>query len=106
MSPEQELRVDNLLGEVRELMTGVESDRAQRALLASRLERIERALALPLNYSLAETCSRLGMSVSTGRKHPERLPTPTSFLPLRYLVADVEALASKPREERGGRRAS
>ncbi len=41
---------------------------------------------------------------STLKLRAERLPTPVTFLPLKYRVEDIEALASKPREEGERRR--
>jgi len=106
--PADDLRVDNLVASVSLVLADRQKHNATLLEITSRLERIERALAIPTVYSLAESCMRLGFSVSTGRKHPERLPTPVTFLPLKYQVADVEAIALKPREEgeRGRRRAS
>ena len=101
MIPADDLRVDNLVASVSLALSDRQGEKATLREISSRLTRIERALAIPVTYSLAQACARLGFSVSTGRKHPERLPTPVKFLPLKYRVEDVEALAAKPREERG-----
>jgi hypothetical protein len=62
--------------------------------IANRLSLLERTQVVPLFYSLRDACRRLGISESTGYKHPKRLPRPVDeSRPLRYRVEDVEELA-------------
>jgi hypothetical protein len=89
-----DLRLDNLITSTSLLMAGIAEDKARRARLDARLERIERALAIPAVYWRKEACSRLGISTSTGARHPERLPKPVARG--KYSVSDIEALVEAP----------
>ena len=93
MTPEQELKLDNLLHHLALFAVERQADRARQERIDAHLDAIERALAIPVNYSLREMASRLNVSASTIYHHPEEFPAPVSYKPLRYRVSDVEALA-------------
>jgi hypothetical protein len=96
LRPEDSLRIDNLVASVALLVAGIREDKAQRAQVLASLERIERAIAVPMTYTLKQTCRRIGCSLSWGQKNGARLPTPVSQHPIRYRIEDVEAMVRDP----------
>jgi len=96
-----ELLLEALTAQVRLMLDSQRKQMLELNTIRARIERIERAQAIPLHYSLREACRRLGISESTGYKHPERLPMPVegARLPLRYRVEDIETLAEASRQE-------
>lgn len=88
------LRMDNLLRLCTDLIQRAQIVSEMYIQTAARIERIERALALPLTYSRAEACQRIGISVTTAKSHPELLPLPVSTGPYRYSVEEVEGMAA------------
>ena len=105
MTPEQELKLDNLITELALEISQIQEDRRQRELVNARLERIERALVIPLVYSAAQAARRLGRSTRWLYDHLAELPKPIETDPLRFRVQEIDAAALKiaPRAPRRGR---
>jgi hypothetical protein len=111
MSPEQELKIDNLRQEIALINIERQQDRALKerllaslARIDSHLQAIERAHAVPKLYSLRQACQVLSKTDRWGRDHPELLPAPVSSHPLRYRISDVEALAEHGLPKMGRKR--
>ena len=107
MTPDNQLSIDNLITSISLVLADRQKEKATLAEISERLERIERAHAVPLCYSLREACSRLGFGTGWGNKHPEILPAPISNHPRRYRIEEVEALVRMgiPKGKRAPRRA-
>jgi hypothetical protein len=103
VSPDQQLSIDNLITSISLVLADRQKEKMTLAEIFARLERIERAHAVPLVYSLKQSCTRLGYGISWGRKHPELLPHPISNHPLRYRLAEVEALVAQNEPVKGRR---
>ncbi len=103
MSPDDDVRIDNLVVSQALLVAEVGREKAERKLIFASLQRIERTLAVPLFYNRSEACKRLGIALSTSYKYPHLLPKPARETPPGYRVSDVEAMALE-KEERPRRR--
>lgn len=103
LSPDDDVRIDNLVVSQALLVAEVGREKAERKLIFASLQRIERALAVPLFYNRSEACKRLGIALSTSYKYPQLLPKPARTNPPGYRVSEVEAMAVE-REERPRRR--
>jgi len=97
MIPDQEVRIEALISLLTLERAERTKDRAIFDQINARLERIERAHAIPLEYSLREAGMRIwGMGESWSYKNLDKFPKPVRIDPYRFRVADVEAMAADP----------
>jgi hypothetical protein len=87
------LRIDNLIRGISTLATELEHNRASMLLIEAHLANIERALAIPISYTVKQASKRLNMSLDWCYRMLPALVEPSSRDPLRFPVDKIDALA-------------
>ena len=99
MTPKDDVRLDWIKTSITMMVLEQRRQRAVLDRIEARLARIEKAVPVPMFYSHAEACERLGIASTTGYANPELLPEPAERSPLRYAVGDVEESVRSKREK-------